>query len=343
MSYFTGETIAFSHKGGFWKTRYSFTPTCYAAIDNVMISTNDIHPNAEVPISGNGDVFWEHDKVVIESNSIIPNHNVFYGKKHQSKLTVVSNQDPSAVKIFKSLSLESNSNSWIGSAGTNINPLGSLQADLQLGDIKGFTTKEGAQYSELPRSLFNSTSNINFACMLAEVLPEEYSDFETTNNTTASWGALAASTPSVSISGGVGTVALFYNSSGFKYLNLNSGLESYTTFAAAVADNAVYVRRYDDIEGEILFQGQYIDGAFDFSALVEDISTLDLKLCVVSSPEINGDPMRGHYLYLSLANNSTTPVETYAINVDFENTKLDHSKVAKKKTTGNKKASPAKK
>ena len=53
--------------------------------------------------------------------------------------------------------------------------------------------------------------------------------------------------------------------------------------------------------------------------------------------------MRGQYLRLDLVNDSTTPVETYAINVDFENTKLDHSKVAKKKTAGNKKASPAKK
>ena len=33
--------------------------------------------------------------------------------------------------------------------------------------------------------------------------------------------------------------------------------------------------------------------------------------------------MRGSYLYLDLVNNSTTPVETYAINVDYESTKLD--------------------
>tara|TARA_R110000765_G_scaffold170781_3_gene275768 strand:+ start:1261 stop:2289 length:1029 start_codon:yes stop_codon:yes gene_type:complete len=342
MSYFTGETIAFSHKGGFWKTRYSFTPTCYAAIDNVMISTNGVHDSAEVAIEGNGDLFWEHDKVVIESNSIVPNHNTFYGKRHKSKITVVSNQDPSAVKIFKSLSLESNSNSWVGMAGTNINPLGSPQDDLQLGDIKGFITKESNQYSELPRSLVNSSSNISFACMLDFILPESINGFEEINLSVTGWAASVAVPPSVSLSCGVGTVALFYDTTGFKYLSLNDGVVAYTTFEAAVSNNAVYVRRYDAIENEILFGGRYSEN-FSLEDLTIDVENLDLKLCIASSPDINGDPMRGHYLYLNLVNDSTTPVETYAINVDFENTKLDHSKVAKKKTTGNKKASPTKK
>ena len=342
MSYFTGETIAFSHKGGFWKTRYSFTPTCYAAIDNVMISTSGVHDSAEVAIEGNGDLFWEHDKVVIDNNSIVPNHNTFYGKRHKSKITVVSNQDPSAVKIFKSLSLESNSNSWVGMAGTNINPLGSPQDDLQLGDIKGFITKESNQYSELPRSLANSSSNISFACMLDFILPESINGFQEINSSLVGWEASVAVPPSVSLSCGVGTVALFYDTTGFKYLSLNDGVVNYTTFEEAVSNNAVYVRSYDDIENEILFEGRFSENFF-LEDLTVAVQNLDLKLCIVSSPEINGDPMRGHYLYLNLVNDSTTPVETYAINVDFENTKLDHSKVAKKKTTGNKKASPTKK
>ena len=114
MGYYTGQTRACSHKGGFWKTRYSFTPTCYARIDNHFISTNGVHPNAEENVFGVGLNFWMHESTM--------SHNTFYGKRHMSKVSVVCNQDPSAVKIFKSLSLESNSNNWTGMSSTNINP-----------------------------------------------------------------------------------------------------------------------------------------------------------------------------------------------------------------------------
>ena len=67
-----------------------------------------------------------------------------------------------------------------------------------------------------------------------------------------------------------------------------------------------------------------------------------IQLYSLSDPRINGDPMRGNYLYLELTNSSTTPVETYAINVDFENTKLDGSKGAVKKPP-KQKASPSSK
>ena len=43
--------------------------------------------------------------------------------------------------------------------------------------------------------------------------------------------------------------------------------------------------------------------------------------------------MRGQYLFLNLVNESPEAIETYAINVDFENTKLDGSKPAVKKQT----------
>ena len=103
-----------------------------------------------------------------------------------------------------------------------------------------------------------------------------------------------------------------------------------------MSNNAVYVRRYDAIENEILFEGGYTEN-ISLEYLTAAVQGLDLKLCIVSSPEINGDPMRGHYLYLNLINDSTTPVETYAINVDFENTKLDHSKGVTKKASPSKK------
>ena len=315
MGYYTGQTIAFSHKGGFWKTRYSFTPTCYARIDNHFISTNGVHPNAEENVFGVGLNFWMHESTM--------SHNTFYGKRHMSKVSVVCNQDPSAVKIFKSLSLESNSNNWTGMSSTNINPLGSNQSELQMGSIEGFITKEGNQYSELPKSVANSDSHIDFACTVSEIVTNntQFISLIGVGQNHFVW-SVDASVPSVSINGGMGSIVLFRDGNEFKYFNLDGGVFTYTTFNEALQNNAVHVHSYNAATNAIVFGGEATD-TVNATDIVSEISGFGMHLYVVSNPAINGDPMRGHYLYLDLSNNSTTPVETYAINVDYENTKLD--------------------
>jgi len=330
MGYYTGQTKAFSHKGGFWKSRYSFTPTCYASVDNEFISTNAIHPNAEVDVE---DVnFWMHNSSM--------SHNTFYGKRHTSKVTVVSNQDPSAIKIFKALSLESNSNSWTGMSSTNINPLGSPQDDLQMGAIKGFNRKEGNQYSELPRDVANSDSHIDFACMVSEIVStsQVFNVESAVGPNHLTWG-VEATVPDVSINGGMGTIALFREGNVFKCFNLSGEVFEYTNFSTAIQNNPVHVHAYDAAANIIRFGGEGPDGPVNTAELAAAISNFNMSLYVVSNPDINGDPMRGHYLYLSLINNSQGPVETYAINVDFENTKLDGSKTAVKKPPAKKASS----
>ena len=337
MGKYTGKTIAFSHKGGFWKTRYSYTPTCYAAIDNVMITNNTG--------SSGDDLFWEH-----EVNSL---HNNFYGEAFSSSLTIVSNQDPSAVKIFKALSLESNSNTWVGQARTHIHQNPDGTNELQEGDLQSFITKEGNQYSELPRSTTNSSSHIDYVCLLQPGLIGG-NDFVLQYDQGQTLTISTVTTPNVAIFGGSGSIAIFVDDNDIAYyLSSQDGIGVLTTFTeTSVVSNAVYIDSYnsDDTITFNINETQF----FTFQSLPAFPNaglgiftgsnwTGDIRLFSVSDPAINGDPMRGQYLRLDLVNNSTTPVETYAINVDFENTKLDHSKVAKKKTTGNKKASPTKK
>tara|TARA_R110000787_G_scaffold265217_1_gene371189 strand:+ start:1760 stop:2749 length:990 start_codon:yes stop_codon:yes gene_type:complete len=329
MGYYTGQTIAFSHKGGFWKSRYSFTPTCYASVDNEFISTNAKHPNAELPVADRN--FWMHNSSMT--------HNAFYGKLHSSNITVVSNQDPSAIKIFKALSLESNSNSWTGMSSTNINPLGSPQNDLQMGTITGFSSREGNQYSELPRDVTNSDSHIDFACMVSEIITAES---ELTVDSDHTVWEVEAEVPNVSINGGVGSVALFREGDVFKYFNLMGGIFEYTDFATAIQNSAVHVHAYDAADNVIIFGGATPASGFVNQNSIAQSLNLTLGLYVVSNPDINGDPMRGHYLYLNLINQSVSPVETYAINVDFENTKLDGSKTAVKKPPAKKASSRSK-
>lgn len=318
MSHFRGKTIGFSHRGGYWTSRYSFTPTCYGNVDNIMMSNNDLHPeNTNAETAGVSSLFWRHN----ENNT----HNSFYGKRYPSKITVVSNQGPSAVKTFKSLSLESNSNQWTGMCGTNINPMGSEnQNELQMGQIQGFIRKEGTQYGELPRDMANSDSNIDFACMVSDIVTADtvFSLLLGVGESHLAWG-VEATVPDVSINGGMGTIALFRDGGEFKYFNLSGQVFTYTSFTAAMQNNAVHVHAYDAANNIIRFGAEHPDGVVDNAAVASAISSFGMGLYVVSNPSLNGDPMRGHYLYLDLVNSSAQPVETYSINVDYENTKLD--------------------
>jgi hypothetical protein len=122
----------------------------------------------------------------------------------------------------------------------------------------------------------------------------------------------------------MGSVALFRDGNEFKYFNLDGDVFTYTTFNEALQNNAVHVHSYNAATNAIVFGGEATD-TVNTTAILSGIANFGMHLYVVSNPAINGDPMRGHYLYLDLSNNSTTPVETYAINVDYENTKLDGS------------------
>ena len=432
MGSYTGTTIAFSHKGGFWKTRYSYTPTCYAAVDNVMISTNKTSREDSINTER---FFWEHE--------VNPTHNKFYETKYKSSLTLVSNQDPSAVKRFKALSLESNSKDWAGTAATNISPAGVPQNELQLGNIKGFVTKEGNQYSDLPKSLTFSNSNLDYVCQLDSIIDSSilesllgdfYNDGEVSTNdlllilsqfglggdlpsdlnldgtvnvqdlllllsdfgstsdavdlselifdlsqpllalVASGWAAsVLSSSLNTPLLGGGGSRAIFVNGDNdshvlsyydgnwaFNGYNLEtstfggvSTINPYGNYAQDVSQNIwqagspyVYVHSYTS-DGNVILG---IRGAVTLDAIAALISFTNnlgpewdtIQLYSITSPDINGDPMRGQYLHLHLENDSTTPVETYAINVDFENTKLDGSKGSTQKKP-KQKASPSSK
>jgi len=370
MGSYTGTTIAFSHKGGFWKTRYSYTPTCYAAVDNVMISNNKTPSSTYVDQNA---LFWEHE--------VDATHNLFYGQKYKSSLTLVSNQDPSAVKLFKALSLESNSNNWAGTASTNISPAGAPQNELQLGSIKGFVTKEGNQYSELPKSLTFSSSNLDYVCQLNSIIdtstvPPFLNLSDPDLPLVASGWLASVLSPSLNtpVLGGSGSRAIFVNNQDESFilsyesgwsLNLYSlqyssfGINSpippsiFSSYAETATTNLwqinspyVYIHSYNS-DGTVTLGIAGNLTLLQFTDLVNFTNNLGpewdtIQLYSLTSPDINGDPMRGHYLHLHLENTSTTPVETYAINVDFENTKLDGSKAAVKKKP-KQKASPSSK
>ena len=136
-------TIAYSNKYDAWATRYSFEPTCYAFSDNYFVSSKD---------DGG---FWRHD--------VNPLRCSFYGDSYGASIEVSSSHDPSSVKIFNSVSLETNIDEWEASVHTN-DEYG--QKEKQQGNISSFENKEGFKYADMPRSEINSTSNV-FSCCRA--------------------------------------------------------------------------------------------------------------------------------------------------------------------------------
>jgi hypothetical protein len=88
-------TLAFSHKGGYWKTRYSFYSYCYAFIDRIFLSFNQTFGR---------DPVYRHDSDAV-------GRTVFYGDPAAgSAIAFTFNEKPSRNKIYKAMSLESTPN-----------------------------------------------------------------------------------------------------------------------------------------------------------------------------------------------------------------------------------------
>jgi len=173
VSMFTGTTIAFSTRSNAWRSRYSFTPTHYMSVNNELLSCNfqvgvkqefqsgstEFGPQA----SGAHHVYSIANRLYVAYQLLSSNfvwkhdenlkYNSFYNSPSEpSSLEVVSNDNPSSVKIFKSVSIESNSTDWEGYMYTNKEQPDNLK---QYGEFSGFENKEGFQYSHTPRSILN--------------------------------------------------------------------------------------------------------------------------------------------------------------------------------------------
>tara|TARA_B100001093_G_C26850527_1_gene1024903 strand:+ start:3532 stop:4602 length:1071 start_codon:yes stop_codon:yes gene_type:complete len=137
-------TFAFSEKQDAWTTRYSFVPTCYANCDDQMLSFKEALGKV-----------WLHDKS--------STRNRFYDGLNPSFLEVSFNDSPSEVKVFNSVSLETNTElAWTTGFSCNTehqdeNNQNTLTETLLGGRI---SDKEGFKYFELPKSVSNSTANV---------------------------------------------------------------------------------------------------------------------------------------------------------------------------------------
>ena len=128
----SGFTIAYKHKEGVWGSKYSFSPTMYVNINNDLYSFSD-------ESSG---LMWKHN--------VNETRNNFYGTQYNSEVEVVSNRNPSMVKVFEALAVEGGG-TWSGTLTTS-------DQSTTIGTTD-FDIREGHRYAMIPRDTLVSTGH----------------------------------------------------------------------------------------------------------------------------------------------------------------------------------------
>lgn len=282
-------TIAFSNKYDIWTTRYSFEPTCYAHVRNTLLSSK-----------GNG--LYKHDSNEERCN--------FYNNSEGCSLEVVSNQDPSAIKSFNSISLETNISDWSASVFSNDEYDDANKQESQISAGK-FVTREGFQYAEIPVSLINPSRNVfpagnsnvgSFALLDAT---ETFTNYRVNFLSPIAPG-LPSSQDATIISGQYP----------FRIYKLVSDENNFTV-ADIIPDVSSYCIGVGLKSIDIRFNGLGIEG----DTVIDAIGSS--QLVVESSAVLDGDKMRGPYARIQLATTTTKPLELHAVNVDYSFSKLD--------------------
>ena len=276
-------TFAFSKRRDAWTTRYSFTPTCYATCGDILMSSKD------TVVNGNAVGVWRHD--------INVTRNSFYGASHKTSMTLSSNDDPSAVKIFKSISLETNTPGWFAKFYSN----SEYTEDNNLQETEAFSAfkdKEGFKYMEIPRSIKNSTSHI-VPCHLMSLSGEGISNYD-------------QYMVDVDVPSGVAVP---------QGRLLNSSLQGFNAFSEGTFSDIHITSYYED--NQVALDISSNDGQNEDDLLQAIGGFLGGQMFSQSSIDHNGDQMRGPYLKVDLEVTTPRQIELHAINVDYEFSKLD--------------------
>lgn len=322
----TSVTFAFSERKERWTSRYSFTPTCYANCGDVMMSSKD------------GSGVWRHDTNIKRNN--------FYGEQFLSSLELVFNDYPSEVKVFNSVSIETNKDNWRAIASTQSEHSNKNNQESAL--IATFLDdKEGVKYFEIPKSEKNSTKNITPFPAIGSILNDDVYEEATEPLFQSLFTGFEISLPvnsfqlsnipSLSVSGGQNFSEILVKSGdsllGFdQFIQQEFGLQSgfpqfliATPFTGAQAGNNKEVQAVSIVDGAqslvtfrcgrpISVEPAVIDLFIEaFKAFIESD-----QLFIKSKAKINGDNMRGPYMGLSLISLNDKPLELFSINVDYQ-------------------------
>jgi len=161
-------TVAFKTSANAWTSSYSFDTSCFAYIDNAMITFN-------TEVGGENPVVHRHD--------VAANKNSFYGVQGDSRFTVSFNDNPSKNKIYKAVSLEgANLRDASSSFVANRSPQFNQAREGQV--FESFVEKGGVFYGGLTKSnLTDPTNNLKAVGQIrrARLLTLQVEDVDTVN------------------------------------------------------------------------------------------------------------------------------------------------------------------
>jgi hypothetical protein len=110
----TGFTVGYDTDNNVWNTRYSYSPERIASLDDTLYTFQ------------NG-IMYVHDDTA--------NRSTYYGVGYGSTVEVISNNNPSMVKAYESLSLEGTS-AWAATATNTDQSTSILSTDFEERELK---------------------------------------------------------------------------------------------------------------------------------------------------------------------------------------------------------------
>ena len=254
----------------------------YDVMGNGWVSKHSYIPEAGIPVGNYLMTFYQNR--AYKHNDSATRGNI-YGVNMQPSFSVICNDNPSAVKVFKSISIESKtpftfdvsteSQQSTSVSASVLNDTTTAQYDAS-GNVIGLGydhKREGLVYAEIPKDSTSANSSI---VVLGQVLNVDDT-------------IVAFANPINNIPFQIGDV-----------LNLVN-VSSYTSLGVT----AVTILDYNQIQ---------------FSGTVAGVNPND-TLAVVSSQPIDGDPMRGRYAKVDFSQ-PTEAFEVYAVNVNYNESKL---------------------
>jgi len=309
-------TIAYSHKGGFWKTKYSYLSSWFAKVGRAFYSGKA--SAVEEPV-------WKH-------NSNAAPRTAYYmasgGTPIGSGISVSFNKNVSQNKIYKSFSIEG-SNNIVGANSFVVNSDSGYEKTSSVGPIKD---KGGILYGHIGLSPVTlDGSNI---AILGEITSDVIIDADDDKVAYFYMKGQDLSSTGLATKFFFMQDQAFYDSATGASLDISAGITS-TSLAgssgsirpSAEADPT----EFSEISGgrEVKFTGLDADAVTAFKTAVAALQSPSdagrLFVYQITLEAINGAPPRGQYAQLNVGLGSA-PYELYALNLNYEPTDLDHSK-----------------
>ena len=306
-------TFAFSHRGGYWKTRYSFFSNCYAFINKALLSFRvTMQDSQQNPV-------WRHN---------VGGYANFYDQTVKPSIAVTFNQNPSQNKIFKSVSVEGTNNS-MDISDIKLNSFmianNSTVADQRKQSaIISFEDKGGILYGHIQGQATNTNGNVRYMGMLDLTSDDALAAIQGDN--------LILRGPFTWADGGESNVSAL----SAKYVfGLPNGQVTNDVDTPVDLTNT-----YADVPSDIKFQGYnpqtrlatfVVTGG---AAVLPSLQELgQVPIYSITNNEIYGDMLKGQYadaVFLF----SSEDWEVLSLNLEYEPTTYDHSSNARMPSIG---------